>query len=221
MSKPYFYLFLFSIFISACNSSPMNNETMELEVSKYVISGDKHFVDGYVPFFKNGDINAIIEIPAGTVQKWEVDKSDGDMKWEFVDGKPRRVNYLGYPANYGMIPGTLLSKASGGDGDPLDVIVLGPPIDKGSVVRCKLIGVLYLLDRGEKDDKLIAVSSGSSFFGIESMEDLDNNYNGITEIIRIWFTNYKGPGMMESSGYGDQAAAREILFSAVEAYKTE
>lgn len=41
------------------------------------------------------------------------------MKWEFKKGKPRVVSYLGYPGNYGMIPKTLLSKESAGDGDPL------------------------------------------------------------------------------------------------------
>ena len=46
--------------------------------------------------------------------------------------KPREVKYLGYPGNYGMIPRTLLPKELGGDGDPLDVIVLGPAVERGS-----------------------------------------------------------------------------------------
>jgi len=79
------------------------------------------------------------------LEKWEVDKTDGKMKWEFVDKKPRTINYLGCPGNYGMIPGTLLSKELGGDGDPLDVIVLGPPVERGSIVKCKLTSVKLIL----------------------------------------------------------------------------
>ena len=59
--------------------------------------------------------------------------------WVWINNKPRIINYLGYPANYGMIPKTLLKKENGGDGDPLDVIVLGPPESKGSIVKCKII----------------------------------------------------------------------------------
>jgi len=60
-----------------------------------------------------------------------------------------------------MIPQTLLSKENGGDGDPLDVIILGPSISRGSVVKAHLIGVLKLLDGGEQDDKLIAIIDNS------------------------------------------------------------
>ena len=59
------------------------------------------------------------------------------MIWEFKDGKPRIVKYLGYPGNYGMVPKTLLPENLGGDGDPLDVIVLGPQVERGSVIKCK------------------------------------------------------------------------------------
>jgi len=55
-----------------------------------------------------------------------VKKPDGIMKWAFEDGKPRVIKYLAYPGNYGMIPRTLLPKELGGDGDPLDIIMLGP-----------------------------------------------------------------------------------------------
>ena len=75
-----------------------------------------------------------------------------------------------------MIPQTLLAKANGGDGDPLDILVLGPPVERGSVLSCKLIGVLYLKDRGEQDDKLIAVAENSPFENLQSIEDLNQNF---------------------------------------------
>ena len=108
-------------------------------------------------------VNALIEIPAGTLEKWEYNKKTGEIELELINDKPRIINYLGYPANYGMIPKTLLSKENGGDGDPIDVIVLGPPESKGSIVKCKIIGVLYLIDNSEQDYKLIAISENSNF----------------------------------------------------------
>ena len=118
----------------------------------------------YIALYPDGDVNAVIEIPSGTMDKWELNKSNGQIEWELVNEKPRIVNYIGYPANYGMIPQTLLSKEKGGDGDPLDILVLGPTATRGGIVKCKIIGVLFLMDRGEQDDKLIAVSDNSPFF---------------------------------------------------------
>lgn len=212
-----------AIIICSCsNSSEDKNFECKNTVfpdTNYTIEGKRNFLTGYKPLFEDGDINAIIEIPAGTSEKWEVDKSNGKIIWEFVDKKPRIVKYLGYPGNYGMIPRTLLSKEFGGDGDPLDVIVLGPPVEKGSIVKCKLIGVLYLLDRGEKDDKLIAISPDSPLYDVNSIVELNDSFNGISEILQLWFTNYKGPGKMESKGFGDKKTALNILKLAIDEYQ--
>ena len=135
---------------------------------EYTIVGKKNFMNDFIPLNNDGTINVIVEIPTGTIGKWEVDKSDGNLKWEFKKGKPRIVKFLGYPGNYGMIPRTMLPKELGGDGDPLDVIVLGPSVPRGSVVSAKLIGVLKLLDGGEQDDKLLAVLENSPLFGVKN-----------------------------------------------------
>ena len=118
-----------------------------------------------------------------------------------------------------MIPRTLLSKKKGGDGDPLDILVLGPPVERGSVLRCKVIGVLYLNDKGEQDDKLIAVSSNSPMYKINSIVDLNDNYKGVGEIVKLWFTNYKGVGKMESKGYGSKEAAIKILNESIKDFQ--
>ena len=159
----------------------------------------------------DGNVNALIEIPAGTLEKWEYNKSTEDIELEFIDNKPRIISYLGYPANYGMIPETILPKEYGGDGDPLDVIVIGPPEQRGSLVKCKIIGVLYLIDNFEKDDKLIAISRKSGLWNINNIADLDSNYSGISKILEIWFTSYKKGGNIESKGYGDSINALRIL----------
>jgi inorganic pyrophosphatase len=81
----------------------------------------------------------VIEIPSGTNEKFEVDKTTRQLKLEILnDGKQRLVNYLPYPFNYGMVPRTLLPKHLGGDGNPLGVIVLGKPIERGTVDRVQV-----------------------------------------------------------------------------------
>lgn len=180
---------------------------------------EANLLTDYEPINNNGDINAIIEIPSGTLDKWELNKTTGKVEWEHVNGVPRVVNYIGYPGNYGMIPRTLLSKENGGDGDPLDVIVLGPPAERGSVVKAKLIGVLYLVDRGEQDDKLIAVSSNSPLYSVNDIDELNQKYNGISDILQLWFTNYKGPGKMISKGFGSKVEAVNILGNSIIEYK--
>jgi len=186
--------------------------------SKEVIS-KKNLLTDYPPIDDNANLNVVIEIPTGTIDKWEVNKETGNLKWELRNGKPRKINYLGYPGNYGMIPCTLLPKDLGGDGDPLDVIVLGPSAERGSVVKTQLIGVLRLLDRGEQDDKLIAVMSDSPFDKVTSLQELNQSFTGISTIIETFFTNYKGPNKMKSLGFGNKKEAEKILSSAIEAFK--
>jgi inorganic pyrophosphatase len=185
--------------------------------------GDRNYISDFEPLNEDGEINAVVEIPAGTVEKWEVDKLSGDIKWEIEweneNGQPRVVKYLGYPGNYGMIPRTLLSLESGGDGDPLDVIVLGPPVKRGDVVKCKLIGVLEMLDDGQTDDKLIAVHPNSAFYEVNNINELEEQFGGVTDILKLWFANYKGKERVEIKGFGDRQKAHEILESAMEEYE--
>lgn len=188
-------------------------------VDPFTLAGEKHLVTGYEPVDSSGNINVIVEIPTGTNAKWEVEKTTGHLKWEFKDGKPRVVAYLGYPGNYGMIPRTLLPKELGGDGDPLDVIVIGPAVPRGSVISARPIGVLKLLDGGEQDDKIIAVPLDSHLGNISSLDELSNEFAGITEILELWFSNYKGPGKMRANGFGSVKEARDVIDSAVAAFK--
>ena len=77
---------------------------------------------------------------------------------------------------------------------------------------------MYLLDRGEQDDKLIAVSSNSPMYAVNNIDELQSQYSGVTDIVQLWFTHYKGPGKMESKGFGNKQAAMEILNQAIEEY---
>jgi inorganic pyrophosphatase len=166
------------------------------------------------PRNQDGTVNAIIEIPAGTNAKWEVDPKTGVLAWEMQNGKPRVVEYLGYPGNYGTLAQTV-----SGDKDPLDILVIGAPLLRGSVVPAKVIGALRLLDKGEQDDKLIAVLPESHFGSVATLAQLDVKFPGTTAIIEAWFMNYKGAGKMKSQGFVEAAAALQILDSAIAAYK--
>jgi len=166
-------------------------------------------------------VEMLVEIPAGTIEKYELNKASGQLQIDSIDGKPRLIEYLGYPGNYGMIKETILPKNMGGDGDPLDVIAIGPPAERGSIVTCKVIGVLKLKDRGEQDDKLIAVSRNSSLQHIQSISELQANYPGISEIIETWFTNYKGQGKMLSKGFQEKKMAQEIYSKAKQSYEKQ
>jgi len=180
-----------------------------------------HFVRDFPARVDGGLVNVVVEIPAGTTAKWEVDKADGALRWEMRDGRPRVVKYIGYPGNYGMVPRTLLSKELGGDGDPLDVLLLGPAVDRGSVVQARVIGVLEMLDGGEQDDKLLAVAAGTNLEHVTSLEQLDREFPGVTTIVRTWFANYKGPGVIETKAFAGSERADSILAAAMAMYEAQ
>ena len=182
-----------------------------------------HYVDDFPARTPGGDVNVVVEIPAGTDAKWEVTKPEGELRWQFKNGVPRVVQYLGYPGNYGMIPRTILPKSAGGDGDPLDVLVLGPAVARGSVIPVRVIGVLELLDSDERDDKLLAVALDTPLGDVTSLAELNARFPGVATIVQTWFENYKGVDQagqphMVAQGYGDVDRAEAILQAAIEAY---
>lgn len=91
---------------------------------------------------------ACVEIPKGSKKKYELDKETGLI---ILD----RILYTSthYPANYGFIPKTFSD-----DKDPLDVLILcDETFDPLTLVRCKPIGVINMIDDNENDEKIIAV----------------------------------------------------------------
>ena len=182
------------------------------------IRAPKDFLRDFSARADGGLVNAVVEIPSGACEKWEV-KQDGRMRWDMKDGKPRHVKYLGYPCNYGMVPRTLLGREQGGDGDPLDILVLGPALPRGTVVAVRVLGMIRLIDGGEKDDKLIAVVQDSAFSKADSLAQLDEHFAGITAILRTWFENYKGKGALQCSGFAEKQEADALLNAASKAFE--
>ena len=174
----------------------------------YRLLSNVHLVDGID--YKKGTYQALIEIPAGTTAKWEVNHKSGNMEWEFKNGVPRNVKFLGYPGNYGFIPQTILEKEDGGDGDPLDIIVLGPAVERGTIQEVKILGAIKLLDDDEQDDKIIAVTLNGPFAKIDSLGEMMMKFPGAIEIIRYWFEGYD-KGSMKFMGYMKQKDAQTLI----------
>ncbi len=129
---------------------------------------------------KCNDFVACIEIEQGSKNKYELDKETGLI---ILD----RVLYTSthYPMNYGFIPHTL-----SGDHDPLDVFVLcSQPIEKMSLVRCYPIGVIFMTDRDETDEKIIAIPYGDPQYN--QYKDVSELPSHIFEELRHFLTVYK------------------------------
>ena len=127
-------------------------------------------------------INVLIEIPQGSLVKYELDKDSGYI---FVDRFA--FTTMGYPANYGFVPNTM-----SGDGDPVDVLVLSvQPVHPGTVIPATPIGLLEMEDDGGVDAKVIAVPplKVDPFFG--KYEDLKDVDEAILNRIKHFFEHYK------------------------------
>ncbi len=140
---------------------------------------------------EDGSYNFFVEIPAGTKEKWEVNKRNGLLEWEKKKGRKKVIKFLPYPGNYGFIPQTY-----GDDGDPVDVVDLDESIERGSVKRIRIIGGLYFEDKKTVDIKFIGLDPEGTFRNIETIQDLVLNKFASLEILKIWFESYKKSGKM-------------------------
>lgn len=157
-------------------------------------------------------VDALIEIPLGSKNKYELDKQTGRIKLD-------RVLYAAmiYPAEYGIIENTLAP-----DGDPLDILVIcSDPTFPGCVVPARVLGYLDMIDNGKLDYKLISVV------------DCDPRYDDITELEQLspfvlkeianFFSNYKvlqGISVQVGQYHGKEEAV-QIIQSCKEAYIPE
>ena len=153
---------------------------------------------------------AVIEISKGGKNKYELDKETGMLKLDRV-----LFTSTHYPANYGFIPRTYAD-----DGDPLDVLVLcSETILPMTLVECKPIGVLNMIDNNSKDEKIIAVPINDPNY---------NTYNDITDLpkhrfdeIRHFFQVYKTLEADKETAateiYGVEKA-KEVVQMCIESY---
>jgi len=160
-------------------------------------------------FLDDGSVQAVVEIPAGTTAKREYNYDTNNFPIDIKNGKPRYVDFLGYPGNYGFIPSTMMDTERGGDGDALDVLILSQPATIGQAISITPIAIIQLIDNGEIDDKLIAIPTTDSLKTIKAntLAELELNYPAVKQIIETWFANYKGVGQMQVIGWQNEEAA--------------
>ena len=149
-----------------------------------------------------GYVTVFVEIPAGSRNKYELDKETGGI---FLDR--RLFTSTNYPADYGFIEGTL-----GGDTDPLDALVLaGDPTFPGCRIRSRPIGLFRMEDEKGPDEKIVCVSVRDPFWGkFENLEELDED---LRNEIEHFFQVYKQleEKKTETRGFGNRADAERVI----------
>ena len=157
----------------------------------------------------NNIINAVVEIPLKTKNKFEVDKTTNRIKLD-------RVLYsaMSYPAEYGYIENTLEL-----DGDPLDILVISSEATfPGCIVPSRVIGSLTLVDNGKLDHKIISVVA------VDPRYNEINNLNDLSEFtldeIKDFFSNYKTLQNIEVDvlEYVEKNKALEVIEEAKKRY---
>jgi len=147
-------------------------------------------------------VNAVIEIPQGSVNKYEYDKQLQVFRLDRTLHSP-----VHYPGDYGFIPSTL-----GLDGDPLDVLVL---VDKpgftGCLVEVRPIGVLRMIDQGQGDEKILCVVSSDPVY--REVNDSSQVFPHLLREIEHFFSIYKNleGKKTEFAGWAGADAARKII----------
>ena len=163
---------------------------------------------------EKGVINTIVEVSAGSINKYELITESGQLKLD-------RVGYssLAYPFTYGAIPMTWDE-----DGDPLDVEIVNitEPLVPGSLVEARVIGVMKFIDGGEVDDKIIAVLNDDKRSDhIKSYKDLGEYWEKET---KYYWENYKalkkpGTGVVETFHERDEAV--KVIKECMERYEKD
>ncbi|QNR25406.1 inorganic diphosphatase [Croceimicrobium hydrocarbonivorans] len=155
-------------------------------------------------------VNGIIEIPANTRAKYELDKDSGLLKMD-------RVLYssMYYPANYGFIPQTYCD-----DKDPLDILVLSQiTVVPMCMVSARVIGVMRMLDGGELDDKIIAVAEND--MSVNHIHDISELPVHFLKELKNFFEDYKKleNKTVEVEDFQNAEIARKIVLQSLEDYK--
>ena len=154
--------------------------------------------------------HAVIEIPKGGKNKYEMDKETGMLKLDRV-----LFTSTHYPANYGFIPRTYAK-----DGDPIDVLVLcSETIAPMTLVECKPIGVLRMIDDNKNDEKIIAVPvNDPNYNGYNDIKDLPKHrFDEIRHFFQVYKLLEKGKETEIKSISGAEKA-KEVVQIAIESY---
>jgi inorganic pyrophosphatase len=155
-------------------------------------------------------VYAVVEVPKGSRNKYEYSKSAGVIKLDRVLYSP-----LHYPGDYGFIPQSYY-----GDGDPLDILVMmSEATFPGCVIEARPIGMLRLIDKGENDDKVLAVpATDPQFEDIHELADLSRHFPQEVEHFFVTYKHLEGK-KVESGGWVGAAEARQAIQQAMANYR--
>jgi len=149
-----------------------------------------------------GVAHAIVEIPKGQRNKFEVDKRTGLIRLDrYLSGSTH------YPMDYGFIPQTLAE-----DGDPLDIVLLvREPTFSGCLVHARVIGLLKMIEKKEEDVKVLAVPLNDPFFrDVKQLKDVPTSFLNEVEHFFNVYKQLEG-GAIETLGWvGQREALAEI-----------
>lgn len=155
--------------------------------------------------------DVVIEIPRGSRNKYEVDHETGRVYLDRVLFTP-----FVYPTDYGFFENTL-----GGDGDPLDALVLLEyPLFPGVGVKVRPVAMLVMEDDGGVDEKVLCVQDKDPRW--QHIQDLKDVPKQTLDEIEHFFTRYKDlePGKwVKIQGWQDKAATQKVIDAAYANYK--
>ena len=173
------------------------------------VVGTPNFLHGYPAINRDGTVNVVVECPAGTNDKWEVDR-DGVLRLQWDGERPKQIKFLPFPVNYGIVVHSLVPADTGGEEEQLDIQVLGPAFERGTVLKVHVIGALALLDKGSQDDKLLGVAEGTLFADIRDIAELDQRFPGLSKVLESWWVTFKAPSMVSFGWVGRKPAMRLV-----------
>ena len=160
-------------------------------------------------FSKNNNLQAVVEIPAGTNKKIEYNTHSMQFEIDKKKGVDRVIDFLPYPGNYGFIPSTYSDPDKGGDADALDVLIIAENLPTGTIVEILPIGVLKLLDNQELDYKIIAIPLKKELqvMAPKTFDDFKKQYPKALDILNMWFSNYDQKDTLYVAGWGNEKEA--------------
>jgi len=173
--------------------------------------------------YKDDIVPAMIEVSQGSPNKYEVEKETGQL---MLDRVLHSAVY--YPGDYGYVPQTLC-----GDGDPLDIILVGTAasgtyasLTPGVMVNCRVLGIMDMEDESGHDEKLIAVIANQK--SMDHMQTLEDVPQHVQKEIQHFFENYKllemkkgKPKWAKVLGWADKTKALEVVATSRKTYESK
>lgn len=155
-------------------------------------------------------VYAIVEIPKGSRNKYEYNKEHGVIKLD-------RVLYssVSYPGDYGLMPQTFWE-----DGDPFDILVIvNQPTFPGCIIEARPIAIFHMDDRGDSDDKILAVpAQDPNFNEYKDIEDVPKHFLSEVEHFFSVYKDLEEGGRVKTMGWDNAEAAREAIRLSMKLY---